>query len=167
MNMDALEIAVGSVAGGLYLGFEQRATQQTCPTGSRLVEDYLTGQAEQSPRITIDLGSCTWVDSTFAGWIIMLHRRLSPGKCVRIANCSDACLDSLQRLRMDKLFEFVDIAPPGATRKVACAVGEKPSPADLELMLRAHEELAALGGDNARVFTPIVETLRRELRRRV
>ena len=71
MGADTPEIAVGTVDGGLYLGLLGRATQRTCPTADRLVNDYLASRP-QKPLIVVDLGGCEWVDSTFAGWLVAL-----------------------------------------------------------------------------------------------
>ena len=77
MDADAPEIAVGTTRGGLYLGLRGHATQRTCPTANRLVDDYLAS-GPQPPTVVVDVAGCEWVDSTFAGWLLGLSGRIAP-----------------------------------------------------------------------------------------
>lgn len=164
MGADRPQVGFGAVDGGVFLALAGRATQRTCPTVEQLVGDYL-GTKPQSPVITVDLAECAWVDSTFAGWLVGLRRRLvrHSGSLLRLSRCSERCRASLAKMHLDTVFEFVDCAPPADMRTVDCDTTDKPSREQLALMLRAHEELAAVSPENAEVFTPVAEMLRRQL----
>lgn len=164
MGADRAQVGFGAADGGIYVSLAGRATQRTCPTVDRLVGDYLATQPKP-PRITINLGGCGWVDSTFAGWLVGLKRRLDryPGSVLRLAQCSERCVTSLNRMHLASLFEIGDFPPPSDLRQVECVTTDKPTREDLKLMLRAHEDLAGLSGENAAVFTPVAEMLRRQL----
>lgn len=164
MGADTPEIAVGTVNGELYLGLSGRATQRTCPTADQLVQDYLATRPPQ-PSVVIDLTGCEWVDSTFAGWLVGLSKRLERMRNGRatVTGCTERCRNSLETMRLTALLRFGDAGTPAETRAVACATSDKPSKDELKLMLAAHEQLAALGPENQQVFGPIVTMLRRQI----
>lgn len=169
MGADSPEIDVGTLDGGLYLGMRGRATQRTCPTADRIVEDYLAAHSEASGSvlITVDIRGCEWVDSTFAGWLLGVQKRLlrGNGARLRLANCTDRCKASLAKMQMSELFTFVEATPPAELGCVPCPTSDRPTRETLQLMIQAHEALATLGPDNARVFGPIVEVLQKQLQR--
>ncbi len=164
MSADSPEVAVGTVAGGLYLGLLGRATQWTCPTANQLVDDYLATRP-QPPLVVIDLNGCEWVDSTFAGWLVGLNKRverIADGH-VSLTGCSERCRASLERMQLTSLFRFETIAAPVETRTVSCATTDRPTREELKLMLAAHEALAAVSEKNAEVFGPIAAMLREQM----
>lgn len=162
MQPEPPQLDVGTLDGGLYLHVLGAATQRACPTAMRLVDGFL---AAHSPPITVtvDLAGCDWVDSTFAGCLVGLRKRLGGAGAVRLSRCNEACRQSLQRMKLDKLVRFADVAPPADLRRLTCLSGDQPTPEELRLMLHAHQELAKLGDENARVFGPIVSMLQRQL----
>ncbi|MFQ5806488.1 MAG: STAS domain-containing protein [Phycisphaerae bacterium] len=164
MGADTPEIAVGTVEGGLYVGLLGRATQRTCPTADQLVNDYLSTRP-QEPLIVLDLDGCEWVDSTFAGWLVGLSKRMerTVGGRVCLTGCGSRCRQSLERMQLAALFRFETVAAPTETRVVACTTGDQPTKAELTLMLEAHEALAAVSAKNAEVFAPIAEALRGQI----
>ena len=157
-------IGVGSAAGGLYLAVNERATQRVCSTADRLVSDYLAAHKTE-PSVTLDLTGCDWVDSTFAGWLIGLRKRLqrTAGGKLCLVGCSPRCQASFAKMRIAALFEFAAAQPPEHVRPVPCGGSDRPDRDTLEIMARAHEELAAIDEENRAVFAPIAELLRRQL----
>lgn len=164
MSNDGPQLHVGTVGGGFYIGLNGRATQRVCPTADRLVADYLAGQPAD-PCITLDLTDCLWVDSTFAGWLIGVHKRLQrvAGARLLLAGCSDRCRGSFDKMRIAALFEFVAAEPPADVTEVTCSGSDRPDKATLQLMASAHEELASVDETNQRVFTPVATLLRHQI----
>src|SRR5262245_57363897 len=163
MGADSPALRVGYLDGGLYVHVNGRATQRLCPTLEHLVQTFVEAHP-QGPAITLDLDSCAWVDSTFAGWLLGVRRQLQPcGGRLRLSGVSERCRASLARMQLQTLFEFVAVTAPAETSIVNCATGDRPDRETLEIMLRAHEFLAAVGGDNARVFNPVIDVLRKQL----
>ncbi len=164
MGADSPEIAVGAVQGGLYLGLLGRATQRTCPTADHLVNDYLANRP-QEPTVMLDLTGCDWVDSTFAGWLVGLGKRMGrmPGGQVRMTGCSERCRASLERMQLAAMFQFEAADAPAETRMVPCTTSDQPDKEELKLMLAAHESLAALSPENEQLFAPIAATLRNQI----
>lgn len=173
MGADNPEIEVGSLDGGLYISVKGRATQRTCPTAEKLVADFLAAhearEAGAAPGlpIIVDVRGSEWMDSTFAGWLVGLQKRVlrMPGTTLRLANCRERCHASLRKMQLGDMFTFVDAEPPADLKTVPCAGSDRPSRETIELMIEAHEALAALGPENARVFAPIVQVLRQQLAR--
>jgi anti-anti-sigma regulatory factor len=163
MGADSPAMRVGYLNGGLYVHVNGRATQRLCPTLERLVQAHVEAQP-QGVTITLDLDGCVWVDSTFAGWLLGVRRQLqSRGGSLWLANVSERCRASLLKMQLNELFEFTEAAAPSETSVVTCATGDRPDRETLEIMLHAHESLAAMGGENARVFAPVVAVLRKQL----
>lgn len=163
MGADSPAMRVGYLDSGLYIHVNGRATQRLCPTLEQLVQAYIEARP-QEPVITLDLDGCVWVDSTFAGWLLGVRRQVHPrGGNLRLANVSERCRTSLLKMQLNELFEFAEIAAPPETSVVNCATGDRPDRETLEIMLRAHESLAGEGGENARVFGPVVAVLRKQL----
>jgi len=164
MSSQAPQISVGSIAGGLYIGLNGRATQRVCSTADRLVSDYLAAH-KAGPSITLDLTGCDWVDSTLAGWLVGLRKRLQrmAGGKLCLVGCSPRCQASFAKMRIAALFEFTAAQPPEHVRPVPCGGSDRPDRDTLEIMARAHEELAAIDEENRAVFAPVAELLRRQL----
>lgn len=166
MSADSPEIEIGAVDGALYVGLRGRATQRTCPTVDRLVSDYLSTQPS-NPRVAIDLLGCEWVDSTFAGWLLGMQKRLQrvAGARLELANCGERCRASLRKMQLGELFSLVDADRPEECRAIPCGTTDRPTKDDVRLMIAAHEALASVNADNARVFAPIVQILQQQLQR--
>lgn len=164
MDTDKAEIRFGTCADGLYLAIDGAATRRVCAAAGRLVSDYLAANP-QAPGILLDLGSAAWVDSTFAGWILQLRQQVGTlsGGSLCLADCSPDCWTSLDNMRLTALLNRRDVARPAKLSAVACPEGQLSDHAMLELITRAHEELAALDEDHRRVFGPIATRLRSEL----
>jgi len=164
MSIDGPQLYVGTVAGGFYVGLNGRATQRVCPTADKLVADYLAGQPT-GPCITLDLTDCLWVDSTFAGWLIGLRKRLQrvAGARLLLAGCSERCRGSFDKMRISALFDFVPAEQPSDVTEVTCSGSDRPDKTTLQLMASAHEELAAVDEANQRIFTPVATLLRHQI----
>ena len=123
MGADSAEIVVGTAQGGLYIDLLGRATQRTCPTAQRLVNEYL-GSHGAKPMIVLDLTGCDWIDSTFAGWLVGLSKRLerSAGGQLCLTGCSVGCRKSLARMQLADLFQFAAIAAPAESSRTAAAM---------------------------------------------
>ena len=166
MGTDTPEVTLGAVAGGLYVGVQGRATQGTCPTADQLVGDYLSSDPLR-PLVVLDVTGCEWIDSTFAGWLVQLNKRLerSAGGRLLITGCSERCRRSLEKMRLTELLKFETVAPPPETQNVPCTTGEVTGKEKLKLMLEAHEALAGVSPENEQVFTPIATMLRGQMER--
>lgn len=161
--MSNLTIAVGRAPDGLYLHLRGRTTQRVCSTAERLVDMYLATNPPR-PDVTLDLDGAAWIDSTFGGWMISVFRRTSRSRGrVVLANAAPRCIESLQRMAIDKLFTFRAAAAPADVAEIACPTDDRVDDATLALMAEAHERLAELSQENERTFGPIAALLRHQL----
>lgn len=160
------QIEYGCTADGLYLRFGEQASREICSAVDRLVSDYLAAH-DNPPSVTINLTSCDWVDSTFAGWLVGLRKRLSGrGGSVCLAELSAGCRQSLDRMNIGSLFEQRTVPTPDHTRALTHAAEELDDPRVIEMMAAAHEDLAAVNDENRKVFAPIAAMLRAQLEQR-
>ncbi len=129
------------------------------------MDDFLATQPSK-PVVIIDLDSCGWVDSTFAGWLIKLRKRLAPmqGRIV-VSRCPDSCRSSMETMGLTNLFHFHDLTPPPNLTPVKCPEAEMDA-GTIEFIASAHEDLAEVDSQNQAVFGRIAEELRKELERR-
>lgn len=167
MGADTPEIKIGTIEGGLYVGLRGRATQRTCPTADKVVSDYLASEPGTC-RITLDLSNCDWVDSTFAGWLISLSKRAARRAAgeVRLTGCNARCRSSLDKMKLSSLFAFRETSVPAKTQTIRCTTGDRPRKEEIKLFLEAHEALAAIDSENARIFMPIIAALREQIEKR-
>lgn len=164
MGADTPQISVGTWKEGLYINVHGRATQRVCPTIEQVINDFFS-ETREKPRLTIDLFQCAWVDSTFAGWLAGLQKRMSRMSDAELylAACSERCRASLEKMNLVNMFKFVEEAVPEAVRQVACPTTDRPDKATLKLMMEAHRELMGMSDSNQRIFGPIVSALQRQM----
>lgn len=159
------ELHLGAAEGGLYVHVGGRANYTVCPTGRHLVTEFLAASSEAN-RVVLDLDGCQSIDSTFAGWLLGVRMQLEPrGGRLVLSRCNERCRSALDKLGLTQLFRLEDAPPPAATRPVACFGGDKADRQTLELMIQAHEQLAAVSPSNAEVFRTVVEMLKRQVQR--
>lgn len=149
----------------LYVAVCGDATHRISLTVEYLVCEFLATEPAQ-PEMVLDLEGCAWIDSTFAGWMIKLRKRLAAVRGqVLVSRCPKAARDSLEVMGLARLFDFRDVPAPAKTSQIDCS-DEHLDADTIAFMLEAHQGLADLNPDNKRRFTPITESLRRELRKR-
>ncbi len=151
------------VNGALYVDVQGRATQRVCPSIERLIDEVL--KAESRPaKAVIDLRGAEWVDSTFAGWLVGLYRRLDrAGIRLSLTGCSDRCVASLRKMCLHRVFSFEFFELPADAPVVVCQADAHTDSGTLQLMLRAHEELMGVSEQNASSFDAVARMLRHQL----
>ncbi|MFQ5489974.1 MAG: STAS domain-containing protein [Phycisphaerae bacterium] len=164
MNSSNAGICFGMCGDGLHVAFDGEATRHASHAADRLICDYLTAN-HGSAKIVLDLGAVSYMDSTFAGWMLKLRRKMSElaGGSLSMSDCSERCQRVLDGMQIASLIQRQDVPRPEKTSRVACRAGDLPERALLELMASAHEELASLDEQSRRVFGPIAEALRKGL----
>ncbi len=113
----------------------------------------------------IDLSGCDYLDSTFLGCLVDLHKRHGRGRPPRFEvaaprRCAAACSPSS---RLDALLNLIDEAPEVVGEELdlpAVAAG----PAELgRHVMECHRRLAELGGPDQAAFERIADQFAREL----
>lgn len=150
----------------LYLGFEGGANHRASLAGEPAVREFLAA-TPPAPAVAIDLGEATFLDSTFAGWLIRLQNRLrQAGGRLIVTGCAEICRSSLEIMGLTSLFTFEPRPAPPQARRIGFSDLEDADAETIEFMLHAHETLSHVNPQNERVFTPIAEALRDELKKR-
>lgn len=157
-----LKLLVGTKDGSLYLNVCGEATHRVTQMADLVVREY--AEAHEAPWIVVDVSACPFLDSTFAGWLMGVRKRLGArGGAVQVANLSEVAHDSLARMHLLPLLKIVEFAPPAECRSIPFEPLADLDRRTMEIMLEAHAELAAIDEENARVFEPIATMLKQKL----
>ena len=132
---------------------------------SRAAEEFVSRCiADGGQTVGIDLCACRYLDSTFLGCLVALHRRF--GSSVSIVDPSPTCRRSFETARMDRLLAIRDEQPAICGEWVTLTATALDS-ADKDDLARhvidCHRQLAELGGPSAEAFRRIADAFEREL----
>jgi anti-anti-sigma regulatory factor len=157
-------VSIAPTADGCLLRVRGRGTVRE----SRVIKDVGTRtlKGDANARVFLDIADCTYVDSTFLGMLIDLHRS---GDSKRFSVV--APLAQRQKLlgiaRLDKLIACVDSAPS--------TVGESHSIPSLEAtpreivkhVMECHRRLAEVDCPMRQIFARIADQMEKELETQV
>jgi anti-anti-sigma regulatory factor len=120
---------------------------------------------QQGGTLLIDLSECQYLDSTFLGCLVDLHKRFgrSASSCLLVVADQAQRQRLLAPLQLHRVLPLVDSAPEplGEWVTLCCETLEQRELA--QHVLQCHRRLVEMGGDSGAVFGPIVERLAREL----
>jgi anti-anti-sigma factor len=150
---------------GYAIRVEGRGTMHESPAVREFAAQCLDQQRELI--LSVDLFACEYLDSTFLGCLVGVHRRSRSEPQMQLFVCCDA--GKRQRLlgptRLDTLFHCVETTPEPAGPWVALPPPEL-AKRDFGLhVLECHERLSELQCPSAGAFKTVVEQLSRELGR--
>jgi anti-anti-sigma regulatory factor len=161
----AIHVAQGSA--GFLVRVEGWGTMRESPLLQEFAWECLDGNA--SPLV-VDLSACEYLDSTFLGCLVGLHRHFGRGSSPRfvVAAGPQQRQRLLAPLQLHRVLKLIDEAPQPSGDWLALCTGRGPPASDPKQLgqhlLECHRRLAELGGTNEVVFSPIVEQLARDLR---
>jgi anti-sigma B factor antagonist len=154
-------IITGPTEHGLRLALEGRGTLLESPAVRELVEHVL---ADPTARVIIDLSRCTYVDSTFLGMLVGLHKRYgAPPSRYAIAASPETRRALFSVSRLDSVLCFVPAAPEYSGQTSTLAASPAAGEALGRHVLESHRALAQLGGAEAEGFRGVAEALAAEL----
>jgi anti-anti-sigma regulatory factor len=159
-------ITVARFDRGYCLRIEGAGTMSESPVMHAFAERVLSGPEGD---VVVDLGACTYVDSTFLGGLVSLFKRhgsRSPDRPERFVIYAPAA--TRQNLfgtsRLDRVFPFVDQLP---LTGVECLPLDAQTTATREelghYIVECHRRLAELGGPEAEAFGRVADALADEL----
>jgi anti-anti-sigma factor len=136
-----------------------RGTMRESPA----VRDFASGVMEDGSRIVLDLSNCEYLDSTFLGCLVLLHKR-GAGNVRRFSVFAPE--ETRQRLlasvRLHQILEFVKDRPACLGDPVELPVAELERIEFCQHLMETHRKLAELGGPAADAFRRIADQLARE-----
>jgi anti-anti-sigma regulatory factor len=163
-------IHVASTAGGFVARIEGWGTMRESP----LLQEFACECLEGDPvPLVVDLADCTYLDSTFLGCLVGLHRRFSRDGAPQFLVAASAAQRQrlLAPLQLHQILKLIDEAPPEAGDWLTLCPADQAAPANGPRqagrhILECHRRLAEMGGENEAVFAPIVAQLAYELQER-
>ena len=159
-------LRVGRTASGFLVRVEGRGTLSESPALQEFAVQSLDGPSGPS-TVVVDLSHCDYLDSTFLGCLVNLHRkynRTSPHR-FQVAASRDQRQKLLAPTRLDHLLDVTDVCPEPIADLLEVS---HPILAGADLgrhIMECHRRLAELGGSRAATFQSIADQLARELRR--
>ncbi len=154
----AVEVQIRSGQSG-GMGFLSIAGSATWVRSQVFYETAL-GMLKRGEPLTIDLGACEYLDSTFLG---TLHEIVATDpESVRLQRATPPVRALFDELSMTKVLERISPTPlplPSAMETLEHAT--KDESRERQRMLRAHEVLASLSKENLEQFDLVIKTLRK------
>jgi len=175
------------VARGADLGFIKVVGRGSFQNSGCLKAFYQELLKEGATRFIVDLGACTYLDSTFLGILLGLGLKLKEAGSglLRILNASPRNLELLKNLGLDRLISIEGDEGAGSGHEVPNGNGSAPNAAQLNgvkeenlkemecpvptkkeagpTILEAHENLIGFDPRNVPKFKDVVEFLREDL----
>jgi anti-anti-sigma regulatory factor len=153
---------VSRTRSGYCIRIEGRGTLRESPTVHAFARHVL---GSEPVSVVIDLTSCEYLDSTFLGGLIDLHRRYAfkPPTRLLLAAPPEARTRLLAPNCLDGLFHYLEDEPEASGQDVelpAVSLGRE------ELgrhVLECHRRLVELGGPSQAAFQGVVDRLAQEL----
>ena len=157
-------LRVGRTATGFLVQVEGRGTLSESPALQEFAVQSLDGPSGPS-TVVVDLSYCDYLDSTFLGCLVGLHRkynRMLPHR-FRVAVSRDKSQKLLGPTRLNHLLDVTEICPEPISDVVELSGPILPT-ADLgRHVMECHHRLAELGGSREESFRSIADQLAREL----
>ncbi|MGA2640954.1 MAG: STAS domain-containing protein [Spirochaetia bacterium] len=159
-------------ADSILVGSDNRGWFITARGGIRAtlcfpLRETLLARLEDSadvPAVYVDLGQCSYMDSTFIGLLVAIDRRLQKGSGGRlhVMQASPECLDLFRQLGLQDflVFDAAPTPPPPEMKEPAPAPGRPGA----DFVLHAHEALMDTSEEARRKFGLLREELERKLR---
>ena len=115
--------------------------------------------------MVVDLSHCDYLDSTFLGCLVSLHRkynRTSPHRFQVAASC-DQCQKLLAPTHLNHLLNVTEVCPEPVSDVLEVSRPLLPTHDLCRHIMECHRQLAELGGSQAASFRSIADHLAREL----
>ena len=157
-------LRVGRTASGFFVQVEGRGTLRESPALQEFAVLSLDDPRGPS-TVVVDLSRCDYLDSTFLGCLVSLHRkynRTMPHR-FQMAASRDQSQKLLAPSHLNHLLEVTEVCPQPIGDLVELAGPILPIVDLGRHILECHRRLAELGGSQAASFRSIADHLAREL----
>ncbi|MCA9185500.1 MAG: STAS domain-containing protein, partial [Planctomycetales bacterium] len=155
------QLVMGHAENEVIVRIVGRGTMHESACVRAFIEDCLDNDAS----VLLDLNACNYLDSTFLGCLIALHRLGKRHENIAFRVCADhaTCQRLLSTSTLTRLLNIVPQCPSMSTDEV-CVAAEVPEPDALgRHVMQCHRLLADLGGEHAEQFRAIANRLELEL----
>ncbi|HMB02962.1 MAG TPA: STAS domain-containing protein [Isosphaeraceae bacterium] len=155
-------LIVGRTNSGYCLRVEGRGTMRESPAAHEFGREILDSEGGS---LVVALEACDYLDSTFLGCLVDLHRRYGKQEPPRflVAASPEQCRRLFAPNHLDKLLKATEVGPEVIGEEFVLPPLAKGSD-ELGLhVMECHRRLAELGGPNQAAFARIADQLAREL----
>jgi anti-anti-sigma regulatory factor len=157
-------LRVGRTASGFLVQVEGRGTLQESPALQEFAVQSLDSPSGPS-TVVVDLSHCDYLDSTFVGCLLNLHRRFNQALPHRfqVAAPQDKCHKLLAPNHLHTLLDVTEACPEPVTAVLEMSRSTLLARDLGRHIMECHRRLAELGGAQAAAFRSIADQLAREL----
>jgi anti-anti-sigma regulatory factor len=154
------EVTVARTKSGYVVSVAGNGTRLQSPS----VRDFACGAIEDGEEVVVDLSACQYLDSTFLGCLVILHKR-GCENCDRFRVYAEETVRSrlLHPTRLDEVFTFCPQPPQQLGLPVILQRTELERKEFGRHLLATHEELAQVDSPAAGAFAKVAAQLRKEL----
>ncbi len=157
---------LGQNDGGVFVKIDGSATMALSAGFAALCDEC---RSRFGRPIFVDLSSCDWVDSTFAGCLVgqTVKARDADSPGFSLVSPSDACCSVLTKMGLAPLL-LANVPPAPPLPEAFSPVTTQTYSAErvTETVIDAHERLAEASETNREVFGRVADTFRADLERK-
>jgi anti-anti-sigma regulatory factor len=157
-------LRVGRTASGFLVQVEGRGTMSESPALQEFAVQSLDGPSGPS-TVVVDLSHCDYLDSTFLGCLLSLHRkynRTSPHR-FQVAASGDQRQKLLAPTHLLQVLDLTEVCPELISDVLEVSRPILPGGDLGRHVMECHRRLAELGGSKSAAFRSIADQLAREL----
>lgn len=163
MSSDRSKLTVARFDRGVCLRVKGAGTMVESPVLHAFAERVLSAP---EGNVVVDLGGCTYVDSTFLGGLVSLYKRHGNSGPDRFSIYAPP--PTRQTLfgtsRLDRVFPFVEELPMTGVDSLPLEAQSSTSREELgHYVVECHRRLAELGGPDAEAFGRVADAIAEEL----
>lgn len=154
-------ICLKTIGDSLYLRGGGSLNARNCEDFKNTVHRLINSGIK---TVHIDLKSCTYMDSTFLGLLVGVHKKVrqSGGDGVTIYEPSSSALEHLEAMGIDKIIRIASVARTFPESMDECPSCPTSNP---EEILSAHRHLMELSAENRKRFKILAQVLEQQIRR--
>lgn len=163
VSTQATKLTLGRTSDGYVVCVEGRGTMREShalhAVGCSCLED------DRQAKLTVDLSGCDYVDSTFLGCLVSLHKRGSRAGAGRLVIAAPEVRRSslFSASRFEQFFQQVDVSPRAINQPLSICPAAADARALGRHIMECHRQLAQIEGPDQSAFARVVERLAREL----
>lgn len=159
-------VKFGPIDCGHVVRIEGRGTRQESPGFRKFAERLL--QSELDACLVLDLRSCEYLDSTFLGCLLTLHKHFGQGESLRfvITASQETRVRLFTGTRIDLILNLTDDEPASPSKWNTVPAVELSAEDFGQHVLESHQQLAEMGGARAAAYGLVAEQLARDLKQK-
>ena len=153
-------ISVARTQSGYLVSVRGQGTRQQSPA----VRDFISGAMEDKANVVLDLSQCEYLDSTFLGCLVILHKRsCEQGERFRVHASDEVIKKLLHPTRLDTIIPCCATRPETTGQTVPLPIIDLDREEFGRHLLDTHEELAGVDSPSSDAFRMVCDQLRKEL----